>query len=47
MAINISVLYSITVGFSPTLNYTVDPRLLPSGNLFQYYVEALTLQPII
>ena len=41
MAINISV-----VGFSPTLNYTVDPRLLPSGNPFKYHVEALYLQPM-
>ena len=42
MAINISVDYSITVGFSPTF-YTVDPRLLPSGNPFKYHVVALSL----
>ena len=39
------LVYSITMGFSPTL-YTVDPRLLPLGNPFKYQVEALSLQPI-
>ena len=38
--------HSITVAFSPTLDYTVDPRLLPSGNPFKYHVVALSLQPM-
>ena len=27
-------------------HYTVDPRLLPSGNRFKCHVEVLSLQPI-
>ena len=27
-------------------HYTVDPRLLPSGNPFKYHAEALSLQPM-
>ena len=39
--------HSITVVFSSTLDYTVDPRLLPSGNPFKYHVVvALSLQPM-
>ena len=40
MAINI--VYSITLGVSPTL-HIVDPWLLPLGNLFKYHVVALYL----
>ena len=29
-----------------SVHYTVDPRLLPSGNPFKYLVVALSLQPI-
>ena len=39
MAINTSVQYN---GGSPRY-YTVDPRLLPSGNPFKYHVMALSL----
>ena len=42
MAINTSVQYN--GGLLPDINYTVDPRLLPSGNPFKYHVVALSLQ---
>ena len=45
MAINAR--YSRTVGFCPTLDYTVDPMLLPSGNPFKCHEEVLSLQPMI
>ena len=38
-------MYSITVGFSPTL-YSVDPMLLSSGNPIKCYEEVLSLQPM-
>ena len=41
----INTVYSIAVGFSPTL-YSVDPRLLPVGNPFKYHVVAWYLQPL-
>ena len=38
MAINVSVQYN-GVGFSPPRQYTADPMLLPSGNLFKCLEE--------
>ena len=40
MVINISVLVERWV---PPRHYTVDPRLLPLGNLVKYHVVALYL----
>ena len=41
-AINISVQYNER--WASPRDYTVDPRLLPSGNPFKYYIEVLSLQ---
>ena len=45
MAINISVQYN--GGLLPDIIITVDPMLLPSGNLFKCHEEVLSLQPMI
>ena len=37
--------YSVTVGFSPTLYF--EPMLFPSGNPFKGHKEVLYLQPLI
>ena len=44
MAINVNVQYN--GGFLPD-NYTVDPMLSASGNLFKCHEEVLYLQPLI
>ena len=40
-------MYSITVGFSPTLYCFVDPMLLPLGNPIKCHEDVLSLQPMI
>ena len=44
MAINVSVQYN--GGLLPDI-YTVDPKLLPSGNPFKCHEEVLILQPMM
>ena len=46
MAINVGVQYNGGL-LSPTLVYTVDPILFPSGNLFKCHEEVLYLQSLI